>query len=207
MAFAFAICSSACVDPKGTFDEFEGRVVDGGNGGSDGSGNLNDISGQFLTGLVPAFAPNSTLRFIGTVEFTDNGDGATANFSFQPITAAKCVGGEANAGQPVGDPLVINDVAISATGTFTASVTNARVEAMANDVSCGLIRADINLEGIIQNEDLFCGGVSGMVNSPSPASLDNSTFGAIRITEGTVGQDLPESLGACPDSGGDADAG
>lgn len=190
---------SGCVDPSSRLDGFSGRVVDADLNRPDGSGGLYDVSGQFLATITPGFAPNAQLQFLATVTYTPTGSGATVDLSFQPLWAANCNDPTPDQVRtPVGDPLVTNGIAVDAGGTFDLTFMNATVDARANALLCGDIVANVELFGTLKSTDLFCGDVGGNVTQPIPAALDGSTFAAIRVTDGTIGNDLPDPVGACP---------
>ena len=189
---------AGCVDPGKKFDEFDRRVIDADVGGLQCDGALRDISGEFLVTLSPGFAPDSLLQFIATVEATIEDGAGTASFSFQPIWAENCEPPDGDARTPVGNALEADDVELDGAGAYSFTFDNAQVDGRANAVSCGAILADITLTGIIQSPDLWCGDGSGMVMAPTPANLEGSTYGAIRIETGTVGEDLPDPQPACP---------
>ena len=189
-----------CVDPAKRFDEYNERLIDADTNRVDGSGGLFEIDGEFLLAIVPNFAPNNTLRFIITVDIEITGSTGLADLSFQPLKAEQCQP-EGNGGTPVGDAIVHEDAEVNDSGAFEMTAENAMVDGQANDVSCGPIRADLTLLGQIRSDDIFCGDITGMVYEPIPTTLEGSTFGAIRVEPGTVGDaNLPEPLKACPSS-------
>lgn len=204
LALVAPALAAGCVDPGKRFDDFDRRVIDAGAGGAQCDGALRDISGDFLIALSPGFSPDDILQFIATVEMTTDGDTGTASFSFQPLVANEC--DPDNYRQTVGTPLEVEDVEIDGSGAFSFTFDNAQVAGDANEVSCGAILADITLTGIVRSPDEWCGDGSGMVMAPTPANLEGSTFGAIRVDPGTVGDDLPDPQPACavcdePDAG------
>lgn len=188
--------TGACVDPNARFEDFEQRVLDADTSGGNGTGGLFDISGEFLATIAPGFMPDFQLQFLTTIDYSPVGGGATVNFSFQPLHASNCPDFEARV--PVGDPLVMDDVGVDSLGQFELTIEGAEVDGLANAVSCGDILADITLIGVIKSEDLFCGTAGGMVMMPTPASLEGSTLGAVRVEPDTPAEDLPEPLAACP---------
>jgi hypothetical protein len=198
LAVTLATALGACVDPGKRFDDFTERVVDAQTARIDGSGGLFEIDGEFLLAIVPVFAPNNTLRFAVTSDITIDGSSGMLTLSFQALAADKC--DEGNGGNEVGDPIPTDQpVAVNEGGAFTLIHEDATVAAEANDVTCGPIRADLELTGQIRDENMFCGDVAGHVYEPLPNELEGSSFGAIRIEPGTRGDaNLPEPLKACP---------
>lgn len=197
-AVTLAFALGACVDPGKRFDDFTERVLDAQADHIDGSGGLFEIDGEFLLAIVPVFAPNNTLRFAVTSDITIDGTTGSLSLSFQALAAEKCDTG--NGGNEVGDPISTGaPVDVNQDGGFVLTHENATVDAMANDVTCGPIRADLELTGQIRDANMFCGDVAGHVYEPLPNELEGSTFGAIRIEPGTRGDaNLPEPLKACP---------
>lgn len=194
-----ALVVSGCVDPKGNFDEFSDRVVDAAaRPDAPPLGSIPDVTGQFYVALSPAPTPTLLFRYIATTVVEQGPDGYTLDLSLQPL--------DRDTFEPVGDPQVSNDVEVTEAGTFEAFFPDTVIPARANPVSGQELTADVTLIGQLRSEDLYCGDVDGMVKTPLTLALDGSTFGAIRIEEGTTGMDLPEAVAQCPASS-DADAG
>lgn len=188
---------AACVDPPARFDAFTERVVDAGQVNRDGGGGLFEIDGEFLLSIAVGFTPDTPLRFVATSDIVIAGEQGTLSLSIQPVAAESCDSG--NGGNEVGDPLVANDLPVDVAGSFEIDQQGATVAGEANPISCSPIVADLVLSGTIQNEDLFCGDVSGQAHQPLEVSLDGSTFGAVRIEPGTRGDaNLPDPVTACP---------
>lgn len=206
------LLASACVDVGERFDEFGARVIDADTTRLDGDilDEIPDVNGQFYLSISPVIAPASLLQFISDVEMTMNEDGtATLNLSFQPLCAREG-DGEENCGEdyltPIGDVIVVNGVTVQLTGGFVAFLEGATVPGKANPISGAQITGDIRLLGFLKTEDLFCGDVDGMLAEPIPnLNLEGSTFGAVRIAEGTLGEDLPEPVFECPPDVPDVD--
>lgn len=196
VAVTLAISLGACVDAHSRFDEFTERVVDAQANRIDGSGALAEIDGEFLLTIQPGFDPNHSLRFAVTSEITIDGTSGTLNLNVQPLAADRC--DEGNGGNEVGDPIEANDLAVDENGSFAFTHDGVMVTSLANDVTCSDIVANLELNGLIKTENLFCGDVSGMVLTTG-SNLEGSTFGAIRIEPGTRGDaNLPEPVKACP---------
>lgn len=161
-----------------------------------GGGDPADIAGSFLLSIqTPLGGP---LRLIADVEYTAAGEGGTADFTFQPIVATNC--DEKTGGQPAGDPVTVTGVTINADGTFELALDDVTVDGSANAIICDAeIQADLVVTGGVNDADLNCGTISGMVTAPVMAPLDGSTFGAVRVEPGTVGDaNLPTPVIECP---------
>lgn len=191
-----ALALGACVDAHDRFDEFGARVIDAQANQIDGSGALAEIDGEFLLTIQPGFDANHFLRFVVTSEITIDGSTGTLDLSVQPLAAERC--DEGNGGNEVGDAIVANDLEVNESGAFELMHDGVMVTMLANDVTCSDIVANLVLNGLIKDEDLYCGEVSGRVLTTG-SDLEGSTFGAIRIEPGTRGDaNLPESVKACP---------
>jgi hypothetical protein len=153
-------------------------------------GALPDVTGRFLFGLAPGFAPTGVVRFIADLELTPTLDGGgLLDISLQPISVDE--------GTPVGDPVLVEGVTVAADGTFEAPI-GGEIDGFANPVTGTDLVFTAVLHGRLENLDLVCGTADGSVAEPA-VSLDGSTFGAIRIEAGAIGNDdLPEPLVACP---------
>lgn len=174
----------------------------------DQGGALADISGTFLFALASFLAPDAPLQFFTTVEFTDNGDGTgSASLSMQPLSLD--IGSAITPREFVGDPLEIPEVAIDANGAFVIDIMEVvMLPGEANPISGTPIHTSrLTISGNIQDTDLFCGVVTGMVTMPLETPLDGSTFAAERV-ESPDPAGLPNPpLGKCPAGGGGEDSG
>lgn len=196
---ATLLLASSCVSAKKVFDDFDDRVGTRDGGGSDGAelSEIPDISGEFFLVIDPVpISPGNLLRFIATVELDLAADNRTATMALtiQPIDVAN--------GDLVGQPIPFQGIAINRAGRFTVPLEteNDAIPGEANPVTGSDIGVDGELAGELRegNADLFCGTASGNV-VPTGTAIDGSTFGAIRITPGTVGNaNLPEPVAACP---------
>jgi hypothetical protein len=205
-----ALGAAACVDPKKTFDDFGGRVLDAAPvpDAMEGGGGVFDVTGPFLLSIATtAPVPVNPIRFLVNATFTEEGDGGTVDLTIQPLAATPC--GEATGGELVGEEVPIDDIVVAADGTFEVTLTAAVIDGAANPLLCGTpITADITLAGTIVSEDSICGAVSGMVTAPLSGALVGS-FGAVGLDEPvTVGDaNLPEAQTGCQGGGGEPDAG
>jgi hypothetical protein len=154
--------------------------------------------GEFLLSVAVELFPNNPIRFITTVEFTQVGEGGTADFTFQPIIAPNCV--PETSGFPVGTPVTVTGIPIAADGTFNIDLVGATLPGPANPIplpgiQCTELTGNVSVTGAIVNPDLSCGDAevtAGTITIPG-------SFGAIRIVPGTVGDDnLPAPVSACP---------
>ena len=185
----------ACVDAEQRFNEFDERVPDAGiidEPDAEPFDIVPNITGQFLVALSPVIAPDARILYIANIDMTPTTTGAVIDIeglvaldrdTFDPV--------------PETDPLVSMDNLVSIAGQFEAPIRGA-VPGRANPLSGQPLVIDVVLLGSIVDQDLWCGIANGQETSLN-IDLDGSTFGAVRIAEGTTGLDLPDPLAACPD--------
>jgi hypothetical protein len=187
-----AVLAGACADPVGRYEEHAERVLDAGSARVDATplAELPDITGSFLIGMSAAVAPEPPFQFLGVAELVAHPDGTgTVQLSLTALGVTDRM--------PIGDA-ILSDVPVSTGGQFEA-VFAGTLPAAANPV----IPSDVVVEGelllTIHSADLFCGEVVGQVTSPVIVDLAGSTVGAVRVPQGTVGGDLPDTVvSACP---------
>jgi hypothetical protein len=190
-----ACAATGCVSPRDRFDEFGARVIDA-TLADRPEGAFADITGEFLVGVATTLDPSLPLLFLATIDVEiDNGTGTgTGQFEFQPLEASRCPGNDGLV--PVGDPFAIPDVEIEEDGGFQAGFTG-MLPGEANNVSCSTVRVEITFDAVIRSTEVWCGLIMGRVVTTN-TSINGSTFGAIRIEPGTLGDDLPDPLLQCP---------
>lgn len=181
-------------------DETEDEREDAANIKMDQGGALVDISGDFLFALAAVIDPAHPLQFYTTVTFTATADGGTADMQLQPLSLDQ--GGTVAPRQPVGEVLPLLGVPVDASGKFQVMIAQpVMVTGMANPITGSDIVATLNLDGVIQSEDLFCGTVTGMVTQPLMLDLMGSTFAAVRVPSIDMLPGDPITV-ACPADGG-----
>lgn len=190
---ALSLTAIGCVDPDKRFDQFNKRIPDAAPE-PDAAILLNipDISGHFLIALASVVDPDRPILFIAENDLTANQDGSvTLDTTITPLHKVSK--------QLVGDPLVFENVPVSQTGQYTLTRDDLVITGAANPISSNdLVASTVSFHATIRTADIYCGTVTGMLTSPLMISLDNSTFGAIRIAPGTIGDDLPEPVSVCP---------
>ncbi len=189
---------AGCTDAAGRFDEFGQRITDAAPPEPDAPpvADLPDINGYFLMAIAVVFLPEKPILFYTEIEMTKNDDGTgVATFSATPLTVAEHT--------QIGDALVAQDVPISNAGEASANFVG-WIEGAANPISGQPIELDCTIHIVIEDEDFYCGDVTGSVTRPTPLDVEGSTVGGIRIEEGTTGADLPEAVGNCPEDNPDA---
>lgn len=203
-----AYLSAGCVDPAEKFSEFDNRVYDAAKSvvatGCPG-GVVPDVSGEFFLSLSPAPSPESLLKLIITTEIDLTTDPALLSLTFQPLCVQE---DQCTVGQPIGDPHVETGIEVSNECSFELDIPSIIIPGGGNALSGAEIDGELQLLGNLQSEDFYCGIVNGIANAGGiPVPIDNSTFGAVRITPGTLGDDLPTPVPACPSDQPEFDAG
>lgn len=193
-----ALLCAGCPDPEARLDEFleaseEDR--DAPPAKMDLASTLADINGDFFLALAVATASDLPLQFYTTATLVQSGDGTgILTLSLQPLAIDP--GETLTPRTPVGDPLVIEDIVVSEEGAFAADLGEIELVAAANPILGLDITTTIALEGFIQDENLFCGNVTGMVSAPTDLDLAGSTFAAVRVDSV---DELPEMFAIkCP---------
>lgn len=178
--FLISFAAVGCADPAARFGEFTDRVVDGSVNTIDASplDEIPDISGDFLLAADPAPFPGSYFRFKATAAMTRTGDDVAVQLDFQPLHRMT--------GEPVGDaiPATPRMAAVSTTGEFEVRVMGV-VPGEGNAISGTPVTIDLMVMATIRTEDYFCGLLNGGVVAPLTLDLNGSTFGAIRVPDGT----------------------
>jgi hypothetical protein len=169
----------------------------------DVSGSLADISGMHLFAIAAVISPSTPLQFIADVQLTTTAEGGTMTITFQPL--ALDMGETTTPRTPVGELLMLPETPVDAGGAFAVDLGEVSVVGAANPITQSDITATLMLDGAIQNEDLWCGRVTGMVTMPIQLDLGDgagSTFAATRIESADPAM-LPDPVvSACP-AGGD----
>ncbi len=194
--------ATGCVDTAGDFDDFVSRIPDA-QAQPDAPILLSipDISGRFFLALASVVDVDRPILFIVENTVTgDQGGSATIDTSFTPLDLDKQI-------VTGGTDLSFQNIPISMTGQFTVSKDDVSIPGPANPITgTELIANTVTFIATIKNEDLYCGDATGMVQSPLMVDLAGSTFAAVRVPDGAIGDQLPDPVGDCPDDP-NADAG
>ena len=200
------ICVIGCPDPEARFDEFleatkENRVQASDESGESGSesgetsgepNTIDDMTGTYLLGLeATTLAPDLPLKFVTTIDnmiIAEDGSGATADFTFQPLSVpGECLDGI----------LEFPGVVFDADGNFEIDMGLVMVSGEANPISGTDIEATIVMHGRIVDVDALCGEVDGMLMSPLVFDLAGSNFAAIRLDDDGCTETLPTAPWTC----------
>jgi hypothetical protein len=186
-----------CVDARGQFDEFGARVTDAAPQiDSQGIEELPESSGQYLLSLLTL---TKTTRFIADVDLTKNSDGTgVIGVELRSLTIKTGQLTEIAATVATGNAVGIN-------GAFDAHFEFV-LPADANPITNSRLNLIADMHGQLRTSDFFCGTVTGtVVETGTP--LDGTTFGAVRVPEGTLGDALPPAIISCDDEPDGSDAG
>jgi hypothetical protein len=207
-ASALALSLAACVSPTERFEAFEERVVDAGQVVNTcamarerrigPARAIADISGEHLLAIAVSFAPSAPLQFRCSTSLAMDGAEGTLDLSCLPLLVDDDDTPE-DERAPVGEALAQDNILVMADGTFCATIVGT-VPGDANPISGADIVTDENgleLSGTITDADQFCGTLEGMINQPFVSEI-NGTFGAVRVTPGAIGEDLPAPVSDCP---------
>ncbi len=190
------LSASGCPDADGKLDAFldDTKVLrDLPLPKEDLGGQLEDISGTALMVVSSSISPMTPLQFIATQEFTPEGAGGRLTLTLQPLSLD--LQSVDTPREPVGDPVVISDIIVNEDGSYAFPAGEGEfqtfmVTGAANPITGSDIVTELRYVGSIQSADFSCGIIQGNVIEPLQASLDGSTFSAIRI-ESTASADLP----------------
>ncbi|MEM6290803.1 MAG: hypothetical protein AAGA54_06040 [Myxococcota bacterium] len=170
----------------------------------DVGGSLADVTGTFHFSLTPTPVSSTTpFQFIAETTFTPTDDGGgELVFDLQPLSLD--VGSTSSPREFVGSVITVT-TQVDAGGAFMQDLGEVTLEGAANPITGSNILATLQLTGAIQDEDVYCGIVNGMVTMPISLDLSGSTFAAVRINPEDAMN--PAALadppvGACPEGGG-----
>lgn len=198
-------------DADGRYEEYVDKTQDIRDDAADVKmdvgGALADVNGTFHFSLAAVIAPNTPLQFIATTTFDPEGSGGTVDIELQPLSLD--LGSATEPRELVGDPVSIS-FPVDEGGAFVADLGSVAVTGAANPITGSDIEANLVLTGAIQDEDVYCGTVGGMVTVPANIDLTGSTFAAIRIdpadaTNPAALADPP--IGSCPQGSGGSGTG
>ena len=187
--FGLTLLASGCPDSEARFNEFLDATEDqrpqaeSGDGDGDPTGLIN-MDGIYLFALETSLGPDLPLQFVTTISnmtIADDGQSATADFEFQPLSLGQ--GETLTPREFIGDPLVYDGISFDADGNYNIDMGTVMVTGMANPVTGSDIVATLQVLGQIVHADALCGELTGDLTSPLEFDLDGSTFAAIRLAD------------------------
>lgn len=204
---------AGCPSPEveGRYDDFTDKTQeirdDAASVKMDVAGTLVDVTGTFHFSLTATpVAPTTPFQFVATTVFTpDDAGGGQLDIALQPLSLD--IGATNTPREFTGDPVELS-FTVDDAGAFDADLGEINLIGDANPVTGSDIVATMQLQGAIQDENVYCGNVGGMVTVPANIDLTGSTFAAIRINEeDAMNPDLlPDPpVGACPEGGSTSD--
>ncbi|MCB9754461.1 MAG: hypothetical protein H6713_31370 [Myxococcales bacterium] len=155
-----------------------------------------DVSGAYLTAVATSIDSTHPLFSLVTVDGSFGPDGGVMDVTTQ---ALEIMLGETTP-QPVlvGDPVLVEGVAISALGEFSLALPSLLIPGAANPITGSDIGVNLVLDGAFQHpvDEVMCGDAEGEVFEPLMASLVGSTFAGVKV----AGLDAlpPTSPSMCP---------
>lgn len=197
-AAILAILASGCPDPAKSFSDYDKRVIDAGKTvvGTACGGELPDINGEFYLQLSPSLAPEAVLEFITTTTLDKAVDPAVLTLTFQPLCAQEA---QCTLKQPIGDTFTVMNISVNEQCQYETEIVGMPVPGGANAISGSDLIGNLTMLGSIIDDDFYCGGIGGeAVVGGAGIPVDGSNFGAVRITPGTLGDDLPAGEFKCP---------
>jgi hypothetical protein len=181
---------NACVDPGGRFEDFVHRLPDGAvvnKADAPPVTTVPDISGTFLFSIYVALFPGlAPIQAIATTTLKPATSGASPKLDIQidflNVDDRSLLGSGS---------ITVKDVAVNGqTGEFTVMLDKLVIPAMANALHADATATNVSIPGSIKTANAWCGTVEGFVQ-PQNADLHGSTFGAIRVSAGQTGTQLP----------------
>lgn len=138
------------------------------------------LVGDYLLVVSTVIAPALPIQFIATSELIGAPGQQTMRTALQPLALAQ--GKVTTPRTPVGEPLVFAGIPV-VDGIFKVDLGVVMVSGAANPITGGDITAQLALVGEFVGPDFYCGTVEGDLLSPLEASLNGSTFAAVRIDD------------------------
>jgi hypothetical protein len=198
---AFLLVTGACVDAKARFDDFGGRVNDAAPPPDNPMvSEVADITGEFMLSL-DALGSGAYIHYIASATLNENDTGYTVDLEFRPVDyqTLELV--------PDTSPATWSGLVVDpATAAFVIPLDGLIIPNTANPLLNGDATVNGEISATIRSTAFWCGSVTGQVVETG-TMLNGSTFGAQRITAGTVGAALPAPAGSCNAEPMEADAG
>lgn len=168
----------------GTTEESSG-TEEGTDEGTTGNPVLPDITGDHLLAVSIVISPDTPLQYVATIVQTPDGDGALLDVELQPLTLD--VGSTTDPRLPFGPPMMFDDVAVAADGTFSLSIPVLDVAGETNPITGSDAQAmNVVLDGTIMADDFWCGTVAGDLTVPLRLDLAGSEFAGTALMMGVL---------------------
>ncbi len=142
----------------------------------------------YLLAFSTVVDPGRPLQAIATHTVTSDGGLVTMRIELQLLSLG--IGSVTMPRQPVGQPLVYEDVVVQ-DGAFILDMGVIVVPGAANPITGSDLTASLVLDANFGDADFYCGALDGEVTVPLQLSLLGSTFAAVRIADP---QDLPAAV-------------
>lgn len=179
---ASLVFAAACESPdsQARFDEYSEIVGDAPPQSELCDASIQDLSGKYFLRLQHSISANNhILMELDVVETGDN----NYTLNFIPLKADILVGGDPrpDAREPVGDPIVLENISQNAAGEFEVNLVDITVGGEANSFTGGDIVATINLTVAACDKGFLCG--KGDLSTSKPLTFRNqkANFGAVAV--------------------------
>lgn len=190
LATTFAL-TTACESPDSgaRFDEYTGIVGDEAPDSELCDAEVQDLAGKYFFRLEHQLS--NVHNILMELDITSTAEN-TYTLTFIPLKADLVTGGSfendedrrPDAREPVGDPIVVENIQQSSNGEFQIELLEARVSGEANSLTGGEILADIYMTIAACSDGLICG--DGKLDLYTPLAIKNQsgTFGATPADDG-----------------------
>ena len=186
--------ATACVDPQTSFEDFKDRQQDG-EGGGGGGGPVtpdgcrqvhpDEINGDWLLAVGTDLNPAKPMMALLTINAVQKDDMLEIELDAQPLDAK-------DRRTPVGGELP--PMTILADTIFVIELARETTDGKANPILYGSpVESEITITGTVCSErteeepdkllHFMCGTGKGEIFSPIPMPLEETVFGATRITD------------------------
>jgi hypothetical protein len=160
---------------------------EGGSGAEEASITTAIESGRFWLGLALILDPANPIAFVTEIEFEIAEDGSMGRVLSMYLDPMTCEDRSISA-EGVID--FTEGVELNSDSSFEVDLGERTIPGAANCISGSLILANIVMHGTIVSNNAICGTVTGELFHPFAFALEDSTFAAVRLEEGTSTRDL-----------------
>lgn len=150
--------------------------------------------GSFLLSVSTVVDPSKPIVFLASIDSTHGG----AMVTLQELSTRDDNGNGMPDRAVVGSPLIAKATSLAEDGTISADFGAVVIAGQANPISGSDLIMTMRLTGRFGSHDRGCGALAGEMTSPFAANLIGSTWGAVRVARGAVGESLPAPEYACP---------
>jgi hypothetical protein len=184
LALPVSLALGGCLNPRDALDEFGKRYEElpDGEGGAGGSGGgaacalpaVGEADGTYLFSLVaPDLGGKKAFALTAEVTSKASDAGLVLDMTLQGLSRLDETSpvGDPNAAMPVGDPIVLTNLAVAADGSFSWDLGTITLVGAANPISGGDVETTLVLAGELCGAErlgFVCGSATGLVAKPIP---------------------------------------